>query len=278
MSKYEKLIHAAISEDIGEGNHPSMACIPPEAGGKAELIAKEAGILAGVSVAVKVFELMDKELTVNVLKLDGETIVPHEVVMNISGNARSILMAERIALNYMQRMSGIATSTNKMVQLLKGTSTKILDTRKTTPNNRIFEKEAVRIGGGINHRFGLYDLIMIKDNHIDYAGGIAEAIYRAKEYVKSNGLEIEIEIEARNLAELKEILAAPTVERIMLDNFSFENLRQAVTLINGRSITEASGGIDEHTIRQYANCGVDYISVGALTHQIKSLDLSLKAV
>ncbi len=278
MSKYEKLIHAAISEDIGEGDHTSMACIPPEAEGKAELIAKEAGILAGVSVAVKVFELMDKELTVNVLKLDGETIVPHEVVMNISGNARSILMAERIALNYMQRMSGIATSTNKMVQLLKGTSTKILDTRKTTPNNRIFEKEAVRIGGGINHRFGLYDLIMIKDNHIDYAGGIAEAIYRAKEYVKSNGLEIEIEIEARNLAELKEILAAPTVERIMLDNFSFENLRQAVTLINGRSITEASGGIDEHTIRQYANCGVDYISVGALTHQIKSLDLSLKAV
>jgi len=278
MSNYEDLILRAISEDVGTGDYTSLACIPMDASGKAQLIAKEEGILAGASVALKVFELVDKDLNVTILKNDGNTIAPQEIVLEVSGNARSILKAERIALNYVQRMSGIATSTHKMVTILKGTSTKILDTRKTTPNNRIFEKEAVRIGGGRNHRFGLYDLIMIKDNHIDYAGGIAAAIHRVKEYVEQNGLDIDIEIEARNLAELKEILTSPAVDRIMLDNFSFEDLKKAVKQIDGRSKTEASGGINEQTIRQYAECGVDYISVGALTHQIKSLDLSLKAV
>lgn len=278
MSDYSELIQNAIKEDLGNGDHTSLACISEKEKGNAVLLAKEKGILAGVEVAIQVFHLVDPTIKVTLHKKDGETIQPGDPILKVSGNARSILQAERIVLNYMQRMSGIATSTRHMVNLIKGTSTKILDTRKTTPNNRIFEKEAVKIGGGKNHRFGLYDLIMIKDNHIDYAGGISEAIERTKNYLLKNDLELEIEVEARDLNELDEILKAPKVDRIMLDNFSFQDLKEAVKRINGRSVTEASGGIDETTIRQYAECGVDFISVGALTHQIKSLDLSLKAV
>jgi len=278
LKEYTPLIAQALSEDVGNGDHTSLSCIPPNAIGKAHLLVKENGILAGVEVALEVFRLVDSDLKVQVLINDGENIKVGDIVFNVVGRSQSILIAERLALNFMQRMSGIATHTNYLKSLIGNTKAKLLDTRKTTPNNRIFEKMAVKIGGGQNHRFGLYDLVMIKDNHIDYAGGIPEAISKTRKYLKDNNIEIKIEIEARNLDEVQQILNAEKVDRIMLDNFSYADLIKAIEMIGGYAETEASGGITEDTIAAYAKCGVDYISVGALTHQIKSLDLSLKAV
>ena len=272
------LIEMAIAEDIGSGDHTSLSCIPPDAIGKAQLLVKEKGVLAGMEVANMVFQRIDKNLIFNPLLKDGDFITPGDIAFTIEGSNQSILKAERIVLNFMQRMSGIATKTNHYTQLIEGFNTKVLDTRKTTPGLRLIEKMAVKIGGGQNHRMGLYDMIMIKDNHIDFAGGIAAAISKTNAYLKENSLALKIEIEARNLTELDEILAVGNVDIIMLDNFSFEDMRTAVKKINGKYKTEASGGINETTIRAYAACGVDFISVGALTHQINSLDLSLKAV
>lgn len=274
----EPLIDIAIGEDIGDGDHTSLACIPPHATGKAQLLVKEKGILAGMELAQHIFHKIDPQLIFTPLLNDGNPIVPGDIAFYIEGNSRSILQAERLVLNFMQRMSGIATNTFYYTQLLQGLKTKILDTRKTTPGLREIEKWAVKIGGGVNHRMGLYDMIMIKDNHIDYAGGIEKAINTTLRYLSENSLTLKIEIEARNLNELNEILNVGKIDRIMLDNFSFEDLKTAVRKIDGKYETEASGGITEKTIREYAECGVDYISVGALTHQIKSLDLSLKAI
>lgn len=272
------LIEMAIAEDIGSGDHTSLSCIPADAIGKAQLLVKEKGVLAGMEIANMVFQRIDKNLIFNPLLKDGDFITPGDIAFTIEGSNQSILKAERIVLNFMQRMSGIATKTNHYIQLIEGFNTKVLDTRKTTPGLRLVEKMAVKIGGGQNHRMGLYDMIMIKDNHIDFAGGIAAAISKTNAYLKENSLDLKIEIEARNLTELDEILAVGNVDIIMLDNFSFEDMRTAVKKINGKYKTEASGGINETTIRAYAACGVDFISVGALTHQINSLDLSLKAV
>lgn len=272
------LIEMAIAEDIGSGDHTSLSCIPADATGKAQLLVKEKGVLAGMEVAKMVFQRIDKNLIFNPLLKDGDFITPGDTAFTIEGSNQSILKAERIVLNFMQRMSGIATKTNHYIQLIEGFNTKVLDTRKTTPGLRLIEKMAVKIGGGQNHRMGLYDMIMIKDNHIDFAGGIKAAISKTNAYLKENSLDLKIEIEARNLTELDEILAVGNVDIIMLDNFSFEDMRTAVIKINGKYKTEASGGINETTIRAYAACGVDFISVGALTHQINSLDLSLKAV
>jgi nicotinate-nucleotide pyrophosphorylase (carboxylating) len=268
----------SISEDIGDGDHSSLACIPADADGKARLLVKEKGILAGVRVAVEVFRFIDSVLDVNLILSDGAEIVPGDIAFTVSGKQQSILKAERLVLNIMQRMSGIATSTKRYVDRLDGLKTKILDTRKTTPGFRFLEKEAVRIGGGENHRMGLYDMIMLKDNHIDYAGGIEKAILSVNEYLKSVNKDLKIEIEARNLGDVRKIIAIGMVDRIMLDNFNTEDTREAVKMIAGRFETEASGGITLETIRSYAECGVDYISVGALTHHINSLDLSLKAL
>ncbi|MEQ8907570.1 MAG: carboxylating nicotinate-nucleotide diphosphorylase [Vicingaceae bacterium] len=278
MKDYKELISLALQEDIGDGDHSADSCIPENAKGKAQLLVKQDGILAGLKVAQEVFTQVDSKCKFKVLKKDGDKIKNGDLVFTVEGSSRSILKAERLALNFMQRMSGIATHTDFLKSLIKGTSSQILDTRKTTPNFRYFEKEAVRIGGGKNHRMGLYDMIMIKDNHIDYAGGIKAAIEKALAYKQKNKLSIAIEVEARNIEEVKEILSAPKVDRIMLDNFTYTDLRLAVDLIGDKVETEASGGITKDTIRQYANCGVDYISVGALTHQIESLDMSLKAV
>lgn len=272
------LIEMAIAEDIGSGDHTSLSCIPPNAIGKAQLLVKEKGVLAGMEVANKVFKRIDKNLVFNPILKDGDFISPGDIAFTIEGSNQSILKAERIVLNFMQRMSGIATKTNHYIQLIEGFNTKVLDTRKTTPGLRLVEKMAVKIGGGQNHRMGLYDMIMLKDNHIDFAGGIKAAISKTNTYLKENSLDLKIEIEARNLTELEEILAVGNVDIIMLDNFSFEDMRTAVKKINGKYKTEASGGITEATIRDYAACGVDFISVGALTHQINSLDLSLKAI
>ena len=277
-SNLDKLIELAIAEDIGDGDHTSLACIPKNAKGKAELLVKENGILAGMTVAKKVFNTIDSSIKFTPLLKDGTPIKVGDIAFYVEGSSLSILKAERLALNFMQRMSGIATKTNYYVSLLEGLPTKILDTRKTTPGLREIEKLAVKIGGGENHRMGLYDMIMIKDNHIDYAGGIENAIKTTQTYLKENNKTLKIEIEARNLNELSQILAVGGVDVIMLDNFSFDDLRTAVKLINGNYKTEASGGITEKTIRNYAECGVDFISVGALTHQINSLDLSLKAI
>ena len=273
----DELIELAIREDVGDGDHTSLACIPFEAKGKAKLLVKENGIIAGVELAEKIFKNIDPSLIFTSLMKDGDTIKTGDVVFHVEGSSQSILKAERLVLNFMQRMSGIATKTNYYTHLLIGLHTKVLDTRKTTPGNRLIEKWAVQLGGGVNHRIGLYDMIMIKDNHIDYAGGIEKAINKVIDYLKTNNKPLKIEIEARDLNELNEILNVGKVHRIMLDNFSFEDLRTAVKLIDGKYETEASGGINEKTIRAYAECGVDYISVGALTHQINSLDLSLKA-
>jgi len=273
----DELIELAIREDVGEGDHTSLACIPFEAKGKAKLLVKENGIIAGVELAEKIFKRIDSSLIITPLMKDGDNIKIGDVVFHVEGSSQSILKAERLVLNFMQRMSGIATKTNYYTQLLSGLHTKVLDTRKTTPGNRLIEKWAVQLGGGVNHRIGLYDMIMIKDNHIDYAGGIENAINKVVDYLKTNNKSLKIEIEARDLNELNEILSIGKVHRIMLDNFSFDDLRTAVKLINGKYETEASGGITEKTIRTYAECGVDSISVGALTHQINSLDLSLKA-
>jgi nicotinate-nucleotide pyrophosphorylase (carboxylating) len=273
-----EFIRLALQEDIGDGDHTSLSTIPADAQGKARLLVKDTGMIAGVALAELICQAVDSQLRVEVLITDGTFVKPGDVVLTVAGRSQAILQAERLLLNCMQRMSGIATYTHQLVRLLDGLPTKLLDTRKTTPNFRICEKWATRIGGAVNHRFALYDMILIKDNHVDYAGGIEAAIQKANDYLKTRGRNLQIEIEVRNLAELDQVLQVGNVQRIMLDNFSFENLREAVRRIGSRYPTEASGGINEQTIRQYAECGVDYVSVGALTHQVKSLDLSLKAV
>jgi len=272
------IISNAIREDVGDGDHSSLACIPREANGKAKLLVKDEGILAGVEFAKAVFAFVDKNLEVETLIEDGSTVKYGDVAFYVSGNSQSILKAERLVLNAMQRMSAIATKTNFFVGLLEGTGTKILDTRKTTPGIRALEKWAVKIGGGENHRFALYDMIMLKDNHIDFAGGITKAIEKTKNYLKETNRDLKIIVEARSLAEIKEILKTTGVYRILIDNFNYEDTREAVRLIGNTCLTESSGGINEDTIRQYAECGVDYISSGALTHSVYNLDLSLKAV
>jgi nicotinate-nucleotide pyrophosphorylase (carboxylating) len=266
-----------LSEDIGDGDHSSLASISPEAEGKAKLLIKDNGILAGVRIALVVFSEADKSLKTELLIPDGSVVKPGDIAFYVSGRGQSILKSERLVLNIMQRMSGIATTTRSYVELLKGLNTKILDTRKTTPGVRELEKEAVRLGGGFNHRMGLYDMIMLKDNHIDYAGGIKAAIKSTNEYLKTTGRNLKIEIEARNLPDVREIIETGGVDRIMLDNFSINDTKSAVKIISGRYETESSGGITFKNIREYAGCGVDYISVGALTHHLKSLDMSLKA-
>jgi len=273
----DEFILNALKEDVGDGDHTSLATIPADAKGKAKLLVKDKGILAGVELAEEIFHVIDPGLSALVYMRDGAAIKPGDIVLEVEGRSQSILKAERLVLNCMQRMSGIATKTHNIVELLKGTRTKVLDIRKTTPGMRYLEKWAVRIGGGVNHRFGLYDMILIKDNHVDYAGGIKQAIEKAVAYVKNMTKPLAIEIEVRNLDELNQVLQTGGVDRILLDNFNCENLRIAVAMIGGRFITEASGGITAHNIREYAECGVDYISVGALTHSVKSLDLSLKA-
>lgn len=272
-----QFIKNALTEDVGDGDHTSLSTIPAATQGKAKLIIKEDGILAGIELAIEIFKEVDTGLKVDVLLQDGAEVKFGDIALTVSGSTHSILIAERLVLNCMQRMSGIATTTHRIVSLLKNTKTKILDTRKTTPGLRYLEKWAVRIGGGVNHRIGLYDMILIKDNHVDYAGGIANAITAAQKYLADQHKNLEIEIEVRNLEELKQVLAIGGVNRIMLDNFSFENLRAAVALIDGKFTTEASGGITEANVAEYAACGVDFISMGALTHSVKSLDMSLKA-
>jgi nicotinate-nucleotide pyrophosphorylase (carboxylating) len=272
-----EFILESIAEDLGEGDHSSLACIPEEATGKARLIIKEKGILAGMRVVRELFSIVDEDLKADVVLEDGKEVFPGDIAFYLSGRQQSILKSERLVLNIMQRMSGIATSTHEYAVQLKGLKTKILDTRKTTPGFRFLEKEAVRIGGGLNHRMGLFDMIMLKDNHIDYAGGIVKAISKTRDYLKRNNLNLKVEIEARSLEDVRTILSAGGVDRIMLDNFSIEDTRTAVNEISSRFETESSGGIDLSTIRSYAECGVDFISVGALTHHIKSLDMSLKA-
>lgn len=274
----QKFIDSALIEDIGDGDHTSLSTIPEGARGKAKLLIKENGIVAGIEVALAVFKTVDANLKVEVLINDGSEVKDGDIVLYVEGSSRSILTAERLVLNTMQRMSGIATTTNKIVKLIAPTGTKVLDTRKTTPNIRFLEKEAVKIGGGVNHRFGLYDMILIKDNHVDYAGGIAQAIHAAKKYLKEKNINIPIEVEVRNLDELKAVMNTGTVDRILLDNFNFDGLKEAVAMVKGQYITEASGGITEETVLDYAKCGVDYVSMGALTHSVKSLDMSLKAV
>ena len=273
----DQFIKNAIAEDLGDGDHTSLSTIPVDASGQAKLIIKEDGIAAGVTLALAIFRQVDPRLDVEVFINDGTAVRYGDVVLTVSGSSHSILLAERLVLNCMQRMSGIATKTSQIVQLLSPYKTKLLDTRKTTPGLRYLEKWAVRIGGGVNHRIGLYDMILIKDNHVDYAGGIANAINSAKKYLNDKAKDLEIEIEVRDLSELDEVLAVGGVNRIMLDNFSFDELRTAVSTIDGRYITEASGGIVESNVAKYAACGVDYISMGALTHSVKSLDMSLKA-
>jgi len=268
----------AFEEDIGDGDHSSLACIPPEKINKAKLLVKEEGVLAGVEMAKIIFNYIDPSVKIKVLIEDGSNVRYGDEVFYVSGSAQSILKCERIVLNCMQRMSAIATKTKQAVDLLKGLDTKILDTRKTTPGIRFMEKWAVRIGGGENHRTGLFDMIMLKDNHIDYAGGIENAILKTNAYLQSTGKNLKIEIETRNLDELKTVLSIGKVDRIMLDNFSFKDLRKAVELIHGQFETEASGGINMATIRQYAECGVDYVSMGALTHSVHNMDMSLKAM
>jgi nicotinate-nucleotide pyrophosphorylase (carboxylating) len=268
----------SLAEDLGDGDHTSLACIPSETTGKAKLLIKEKGVLAGIRIAEELFSAIDKDLKLDLILKDGTNVVPGDIAFCLSGRQQSILKSERLVLNIMQRMSGIATSTRKYTLQLKGLKTKILDTRKTTPGFRFLEKEAVRIGGGMNHRMGLYDMIMLKDNHIDFAGGIDNSISKTREYLKKNNLNLKIEIEARSMADVRKILLSGGVDRIMLDNFSIEETRLAVKEISGRYETESSGGIDLSTIRAYAECGVDFISVGALTHHIKSLDMSLKAI
>lgn len=273
-----KFIKSALAEDVGDGDHTSLSTVPADAIGKAKLLVKDNGILAGIELAKMIFKIVDKDLKVKVLIKDGKPIKYGDIAFYVEGRDRSILTAERLVLNCMQRMSGIATTTNQVVKLLEGTNTKVLDTRKTTPGFRMIEKWGVKIGGGVNHRFGLFDMILIKDNHVDYAGGIKNALNAAHDYLKKTGKNLPIEIEVRNLQELEEVLKIGGVVRIMLDNFNFENLREAVRIVAGRYPLEASGGISPENVRQYAECGVEYVSMGYLTHSAKSLDLSLKAV
>lgn len=274
----EQFIEESLKEDIGEGDFTSLSCIPPGKTDTAKLLVKESGIIAGIQIAKMVFGKVDSGLIVEEFKKDGDEVSAGEIVFTVNGKTTSILSAERLVLNFMQRMSGIATVTRKYVDAVKGCRAVILDTRKTTPNMRFFEKMAVKTGGGQNHRFGLYDMIMIKDNHVDASGGIGKAIRSTKEFLRSTNKDLRIEIEARNISEVKEILHEGGIDRIMLDNFDINSLAEAVQLINGRFETEASGGINLTDIRLYAETGVDYISVGALTHHIKSLDLSLKII
>jgi nicotinate-nucleotide pyrophosphorylase (carboxylating) len=282
IEQFEKeldlIIKNGYREDVGDGDHTSLSCIPSNAQGKANLLVKDRGIIAGIAFAKKAFTYFDKDLHVEKFIDDGSEVSYGDVVFQVSGNSQSILKAERFVLNAMQRMSAIATKTNFFVNLLKGTKTQILDTRKTTPGIRALEKWAVKIGGGENHRFALYDMVMIKDNHIDFAGGISEAITKTNQYLSDNKLDLKIIVEARSLHEIKEILQNKGVYRILIDNFSFQDTRKAVALINGRCFTESSGGINEDTIIKYAECGVDYISSGALTHSVHNMDLSLKAI
>jgi len=272
-----KLIEIAIAEDIGNGDHSSLSCIPESANGKVKLLVKEAGILAGIEITKKVIAQIDKNLKIQVFIEDGAQIKPGDIAFELSGRTISILQAERLILNFMQRMSGIATLTKIYVDKISDLKTKILDTRKTTPGLRLIEKQAVKIGGGTNHRIGLFDMMMLKDNHIDFAGGIENAIIKANEYKKAKNLNIKIEIEVRNFEELNKVLQNGNIDIIMLDNFTVADTEKAVKLIAQRYQTESSGGITLETLRDYALCGVDFISIGALTHQIKSLDLSLKA-
>ncbi|RTE53149.1 carboxylating nicotinate-nucleotide diphosphorylase [Arenibacter aquaticus] len=277
-AELDLIIKNAIREDVGDGDHSSLACIPDTAVGRAKLLVKDKGIIAGIGFAKKVFEYVDGELEIETFIKDGEPVEFGDVAFHVSGSSQSILKAERLVLNGMQRMSAIATKTNYFVKLLEGTQTKILDTRKTTPGIRALEKWAVKIGGGENHRFALYDMVMLKDNHIDFAGGITKAIEKTQNYLEENSLDLKIIVEARNLEEVKTILKSDGIYRILLDNFSFEDTRKAVKLIGDRCLTESSGGINEETIRKYAECGVNFISSGALTHSIYNMDLSLKAV
>jgi nicotinate-nucleotide pyrophosphorylase (carboxylating) len=282
IEQFEKeldlIVKNGYREDVGDGDHTSLSSIPSNAQGKANLLVKDKGIIAGVAFAKKAFTYFDEDLQVESFIDDGSEVSYGDVVFQVSGNSQSILKAERFVLNAIQRMSAIATKTNFFVNLLKGTKTQILDTRKTTPGIRALEKWAVKIGGGVNHRFALYDMVMIKDNHIDFAGGISPAIIKTKQYLSDNKLNLKIIVEARSLKEIEEILQNEGVYRILIDNFSFEDTRKAVALINGKCFTESSGGINEDTIRKYAECGVDYISSGALTHSVYNMDLSLKAV
>ena len=273
----DRLIDLAFAEDIGDGDHTTLSCIPPTAQGRSKLLIKEPGILAGIEIAKEVFRRFDPELKVEVFINDGAEVKPGDVPMIVSGKVQSLLQTERLMLNILQRMSGIATMTHRYAQQLQGTHTRVLDTRKTTPGMRILEKMAVKIGGGVNHRIGLFDMILLKDNHVDFAGGIDKAILRAKEYCREKGKNLKIEIEVRNLDELQQVLDLGGVDRIMFGNFTPELTRKAVQMVAGRYETESSGGITFDTLREYAECGVDYISVGALTHSVKGLDMSFKA-
>lgn len=274
----ERIIENGIREDIGVGDHSSLACIPKEAKGKAKLIVKANGTIAGIEFAKMVFNKVDPDLKVECLLKDGEDVRVGDIAFYVSGSSQSILKSERLVLNAMQRMSAISTKTRRFVKLLAGTKTRILDTRKTSPGIRALEKWAVRIGGGVNHRFALYDMIMLKDNHIDFAGGVHQAIEKAKAYVADNNLDIKIMVEARNMEEIEQILEHDGIHRILIDNFDYKRTEEAVKLIAGRCQTESSGGITLRTARRYAECGVDYISSGALTHSVYNMDLSLKAI
>ena len=277
-AEIELIIANAIREDVGDGDHSSLACIPASAQGKAKLLVKDEGVIAGVEFAKQVFKYIDKDLKIETLINDGSHVKYGDIAFYVEGTSQSILKAERLVLNAMQRMSAIATKTKQFVDLLEGTNTKILDTRKTTPGIRALEKWAVKIGGGENHRFALYDMIMLKDNHIDFAGGITKAINKTKQYLKETNRDLKIIVEARSLDEIKEILQSEGVYRILIDNFNYEDTKKAVALIGDICLTESSGGINEKTIRHYADCGVDFISSGALTHSVYNMDLSLKAV
>ncbi|MDA8729205.1 carboxylating nicotinate-nucleotide diphosphorylase [Flavicella sp.] len=273
----EIIVANALREDVGDGDHSSLACIPEDAQGKAQLLVKDTGIIAGIAFAERVFQAVDSNLDVHCLMEEGTLVKPGDVVLTVSGSTQAILKAERLVLNALQRMSAIATKTHSYVALLEGTHTKILDTRKTTPGIRALEKWAVKIGGGVNHRFALYDAIMLKDNHIDFAGGISQAIQKTQAYLAATGKDLALIVEARNLEEVREILRSDGVHRILIDNFNYEDTRKAVAMINGKCQTESSGNINEETLRNYAECGVDFISSGALTHSIYNMDLSLKA-
>ncbi|MFR1988190.1 MAG: carboxylating nicotinate-nucleotide diphosphorylase [Prevotellamassilia sp.] len=273
----DRLIDLSFSEDIGDGDHTTLCCIPEDAMGKSKLLIKEEGILAGMRIAKEIFHRFDPTMEVEQFMEDGAHVKPGDVAMIVTGKVRSLLQTERLMLNVMQRMSGIATMTAKYVKRLEGTNTRVLDTRKTTPGMRMLEKEAVKIGGGVNHRIGLFDMILLKDNHVDFAGGIANALDRCAAYQKEKGLNLKVEIECRSFDEIRQVMEHGGADRIMLDNFSVEDTKKAVELIDHRFETESSGGITYDTLRDYAECGVDYISVGALTHSVKGLDMSFKA-